>query len=291
MVICWLLARSLSKPLLAIKGTAASFGDGNFSARVDKATSRNDELGELARSFNKMADKLATNMGAHQRLLADVSHELRSPMTRLQIAIALANKTSSQPEELEKHLTRCELEVTRLDEMISDVLSLSRLENTFQQIELDDICLAELLTSTINDAQYLADEKQIIINHQIEDPLIMPADSHLLASAFNNVLSNAIKYSAIKSSIEVTLSHANSYAKLTISDYSGGVPESALTELFKPFYRVSTARDRATGGTGLGLAITQQAIIAHNGTITAENNDSGGLTITVKLPLNKHKAE
>jgi len=286
MSISWLLARSLSKPLLKIKDTAKSFGNGDFTARVERINNRGDELGTLAKSFNVMAEKLEQGINAHQRLLADVSHELRSPMTRLQIALALANKSSENPTELEKHLLRCELEVTRLDEMIADVLTLSRLENTYQQALLTDIDLHELLETIIDDAQYLANEKSINIEQQLSQPCCLPADNQLLASAIQNILTNAIKYSPENTTINVNLQQTVDRIKITIIDAGKGVPEHALPELFKPFYRVSDSRERTTGGTGLGLAIAQQAILTHKGTINAKNNHSGGLTITINLPLN-----
>jgi two-component system sensor histidine kinase CpxA len=286
MTISWLLARSLSKPLLKIKDTATTFGNGDFTARVQQVSRRSDELGVLAKSFNTMAEKLEQGISAHQRLLADVSHELRSPMTRLQIALALANKSAENPKELEKHLLRCELEVTRLDDMIADVLTLSRLENTYQQILLADVDLHDLLQTIIDDAQYIANEKSIIIEQELTKPCYLFADSQLLASAMQNILTNAIKYSPENTMINVSLQQSIEQLEITIKDAGMGIPEHALPELFKPFYRVSDARERTTGGTGLGLAIAQQAVMAHQGTIKAENNHSGGLTITINLPLN-----
>jgi len=285
MVLSWLLARSLVKPLLAMQHTAAKFGDGDLSARVVSAAKRKDELGELAISFNNMAAKLAENFNVHQRLLADVSHELRSPMTRLQIALVLASRAIEQPKELNRHLNRCELEVTRLDQMICDVLSLSRLENSHQILKFEEVNLTTLVQSIIEDEQYTADEKSITINSRLATDCNIPADSHLISSAISNILSNAIKYSPSESTIEAALASNAEYATLTIVDAGIGVPNSALKQLFKPFYRVSQARDRASGGTGLGLAIAQQAITSHKGTISAQNNDSVGLTITITLPL------
>lgn len=285
MLLSWLLARSIIKPLLAMKNTATEFGDGDLTARVIKPSLRKDELGELAVSFNEMAEKIAINVDAHQRLLADVSHELRSPMTRLQIALALAHKSTEQPLELAQHLARCELEVSRLDQMINDVLSLSRLENSAQNLAFEPIDLVALIQSIITDEQYIADEKSITISHRLESNCQLLADAQLLSSAMSNVLSNAIKYSPECSSVDLIMKTSISHVSVTISDTGIGVPDSALTQLFKPFYRVSQARDRATGGTGLGLAIAQQAITAHNGSISAKNNDSGGLTITLILPL------
>jgi len=284
-VLCWLLAKTLSRPLDNMQATAAKLGEGNLSARVEKADKRNDELGSLARSFNKMAEKLELSLGAQQRLLADVSHELRSPMTRLQLALGLAQKNATSPDELAKHLARCEKEVTRLDEMVADVLSLSRLENTMQPLHLEKIDIAAVLSILVQDAQFLADEKAIIIEASKVPVTIMEADSQLLASAIGNILTNAVKYSDRHSTIKLGFEQASQTLTLTISDTGPGVPEAALSQLFKPFYRVAEARDRKTGGTGLGLAIAKQAIMAHKGSISAHNNLDKGLTVTIELPL------
>lgn len=284
-VFLWLLARSLTKPLIAMQKTAARFGDGELTARVPLAAQRNDEIGACAASFNLMAEKLEQNIGSHQRLMADVSHELRSPMTRLQIALGLAQQESINPELLQKHLQRCELEVARLDEMISNVLSLSRMENTISQMELMSVDLKQLLQLCIEDAQYIANEKSININFQDNGVSLTQADPNLLASAFNNILINAVKYSHHNDQLNVSLVKKESHFVINIIDSGIGVPPADLSRLFEPFYRVTQARDRATGGTGLGMAIAKQAVIAHGGKIFAENNENKGLTVTIEIPI------
>jgi len=289
MLLAWLLARSLSKPILAIKQAATAIGNGQLDARVTNANNRNDELGSLSKSFNTMAEKLSQNLTANQRLLADVSHELRSPMTRLQLAVGLAQQTKQNPELQEKHLARCELEVTRLDKMIDDVLSLSRLENSFQKINLQSVVLDSLLADICQDCQYLADEKDMLITLKNTSSVKLLADQNLLNSAFSNVIINAIKYSPKSSEIVISLKHVTASQEcinIIISDSGTGVPSDALAQLFQPFYRINEDRDRESGGTGLGLAIAQQAVLAHNGNITAKNNNNGGLTVTITLPLN-----
>ncbi|MBA6234328.1 MULTISPECIES: ATP-binding protein [unclassified Colwellia] len=288
-LLAWLLARTLSKPILAIRRAATDIGNGQLDARIKNADKRKDELGSLATSFNTMADKLSLNLTANQRLLADVSHELRSPMTRLQLAVGLAQQSINKPELQKKHLARCELEVTRLNEMISDVLSLSRLENTFQKINLQTVHLDELLTDICQDCQYIADEKHILITMNNFLSLDLLADQNLLSSAFSNVIINAIKYSPKNSEVIISMhrlidKQQNSIS-IIISDNGTGVPQSTIEKLFQPFYRVDEARDRNSGGTGLGLAIAQQAVLAHNGKISAKNKDSGGLSVRITLPL------
>jgi len=284
-ILLWFLTRSLTKPLIAMQKAAARFGDGEFSARVPLMAQRNDEIGAVAISFNLMAEKLEQNIGAHQRLMADVSHELRSPMTRLQIALGLAQQDNISQSLLHKHLQRCELEVARLDEMISSVLSLSRLENTISQMELMSVDLHQLLTLCIEDAQYIANEKSMTITFDSDCAARLHADANLLSSAINNTLVNAIKYSHKNDQLKVHLHRTNSHFIIDIIDTGTGVPASDLTKLFEPFYRVAQSRDRATGGTGLGMAIAKQAIVAHNGKISALNNSENGLTVTIELPL------
>lgn len=285
--LCWLLAKTLTRPIIAIKHAATEIGKGNYQARVINGEKRNDELGEMAKSFNHMAEKLATNMHSHQRLLADVSHELRSPMTRLQIAIGLIESSAKQGKDLDKHIARCEREIGQLDNMIGNVLSLSRMENTFQKASFETLEINSLLTTAVEDAQYLANEKGInIINNTTADCKLF-ADQSLMLSALNNILINAIKHSEENSKINVTTEVNADLLTISIADSATGVPEEQLPLLFDAFYRVSTARDRETGGTGLGLAIAKQAVVIHQGEISAENNHSGGLTITIELPINK----
>ncbi len=288
-VLSWLLARSLVKPILAMKHTSATFGNGDLSARAKAAALRNDEIGELAKSFNAMAEKIEDNFGAHQRLLADVSHELRSPMTRLQIALGLAAKCKTEPDILQRHLSRCELEVTRLDQMINDVLCLSSLENNTQNTALQEIDLNQLIQTIVEDEQYIANEKGIQIKTEYLHHCIIPADQALMRSAISNILSNAIKYSPEKSVISLYMLQDATHVRLSIVDQGMGVPDADLADMFKPFYRVSQSRERATGGTGLGLAIAQQAITAHQGVISAQNNQGNGLTVSIELPLQSTK--
>jgi two-component system sensor histidine kinase CpxA len=270
---------------------AARLGDGEFSARIPLIAQRNDEIGACAVSFNLMAEKLEQNIASHQRLMADVSHELRSPMTRLQIALGLAQQDNISEALLHKHLQRCELEVARLDEMIANVLTLSRMENTISQMELMSVDLKQLLTLCIEDAQYIANEKSITITFDCQGTSLLQADPNLLSSAINNILINAIKYSHTNDQLKVHLIKTSSHFIINIIDTGIGVPADDLPKLFEPFYRVAQSRDRATGGTGLGMAIAKQAIVAHNGNISAENNSENGLTVTIELPLDISKNE
>ena len=286
---CWLLAKTFTKPLIAIQKASEDIGEGKLTTRITTFDQRSDEFGTLARSFNQMAEQLENNITAHQRLLGDVSHELRSPLTRLQLAVALAEKNIGNDIEQQKHLNRCETEVERLDEMIADVLTLSRLEHNQTVFVADDTDLSALLTQVVNDCQYFATSKGVTIALKAQNNCVLLADSKLLSSAISNVVNNAVKYSPNDKVVTVELSQQNEQLMLSISDQGSGVPNDMIDKLFTPFFRVADARDRSSGGTGLGLAIAQQAIVFHQGEIIAQNQESSGLKVIITLPTISNK--
>ena len=283
-LLCLLLAHSFSKPIRLIKKATTKLGQGDFDSRVEGVGHLSGELEQLANSFNKMAEQLQQNQSSQRRLLGDVSHELRSPMTRLQMALGLAQQESTTPQAREQYLQRCQREIDRLDHMIENVLVLSRLENTLQNAEYEQVNLSTLIQNIINDEQFIADKKSIKISYNAPAKIILLADQTLLTSAISNVLNNAVKYSPEKSAINVQLLLEKQKVILVVSDSGNGVPEESLTQLFTPFYRVNLARDRATGGTGLGLAIAKQAVLTHQGEIFAKNNVDNGLSVIIELP-------
>lgn len=284
-VLCWLLAKHFSKPLIAIQQAAINFGQGNLSTRLNKETKRRDELGAVATSFNTMAETLENNFHAHQRLLGDVSHELRTPLARLQMALGLIETYQKSPEKQLIHITRCEKEIDTLDKMLADILTLSRLENAVKKAELNKVNLLSLINIIIDDCQYLADKNEINIDLSTTDSITIQADENLLNSTISNIITNAIKYSPEKTTITITAKVTHTHVSIFISDQGVGVPEASLSQLFKPFYRVADDRARKSGGTGLGLAIAQQAVYLHKGEIKANNNSDGGLTIAITLPI------
>lgn len=282
--LCWLLAKAFSKPLIAIQKASDALGKGNLNTRLIGFDGRSDEFGAVARSFNKMASQLEDNISAHQRLLGDVSHELRSPLARLQLAIGLVEQNIGNATEQQRHLTRCENEVDRLDTMIGDVLTLSRLEHTSAAANFENIPLISLIESVVDDCQYIATPKNVKITLVNKQVCTLFGDKKLLASAIGNVINNAVKYAPEHSTVEVALTLTAELITLTITDQGVGVPEHTLEKLFTPFFRVADARDRNSGGTGLGLAIAQQAIQQHQGRISATNVLPTGLKVTITIP-------
>lgn len=290
-ILCWILARSLSNPILKMKNATLQVAQGNLTTRVTGLDNRRDEIGELAHCFNQMASKLETNISAQQRLLGDVSHELRSPLTRLQMALALAQQEGTDQE---KYFERCQHEINQLDEMIAHVLTLSRLENTFQPLNITSLNLSLLVEDIASNEQLLAEDKQVAMSLHADKNILIEGDSHLIHGAITNVLINAIKHSPANSTISISLTQSHDHISLIITDSGQGVPQNALTKIFTAFYRVNSARDRESGGTGLGLAIAKQAINAHQGSIFANNmtpsdTRQSGLAVTIKLPKKQAK--
>lgn len=276
------MAMSLVNPIRQLRNAHRSLAQGNLDARSNGVALRNDELGQLGQDFDDMAVKISQLLAAQKRLLGDVSHELRSPLARMQIALGLASQPDSK--DLQRHLQRIELEANRLDDMIGDVLRLSRLESQLQNIELFPLSLTSLLEYLIKDANFEAQElnKSVSLT-PCEDANVL-GDQALLASAFENVVRNAVKYTEEDSCVTVTLSMEDEQVNVTIRDFGPGVPASALSQLFQPFYRVSDSRQRRSGGTGLGLAIAEKSIRSHGGSIVAHNHQDKGLEMIIKLP-------
>jgi two-component system sensor histidine kinase CpxA len=220
-------------------------------------------------------------MTSQKRLLADISHELRSPLTRLQMAAGLAQ--IHQNDQTGQYLVRIEKEAKTLDDMISDVLKLSRLEAQSQMLSKEYQPFSLVLNPVLSDATFEAKQNNKRLNIVGEQDAEFKYDGQIISSALDNVLRNAIKYA--NSLITVELKHNKNHLIITISDDGPGVPNNDLKQLFEPFFRVSHSRERNSGGTGLGLAITKHAILAHNGIIELKNQDNSGLSVIISLPI------
>jgi two-component system sensor histidine kinase CpxA len=280
-LVCFALASYLSSPIAKIRQATNKLASGDLATRIaDKLGRRRDELGDLARDFNVMADRIESLVTSQQRLSRDVSHELRSPLARMNVALEIAKKKSN--DETKPVLHRIENEAFRLNEMISRILTLSKLESGSDDFERARINLKELVEDVAEDAAFEAEAKGKSVNVVKNDDCRVMGSETLIRSAVENVLRNAVRYTAEGTSVDVALASKNGKAVVTITDHGGGVPDAELTNLFRPFYRVSESRERATGGIGLGLAIAQQAVKAHKGTIAAANRN-GGLAVEIVL--------
>jgi len=274
----WLAAVGLVLPIRKVSRSAESFGRGDLTARV--TTRRQDELGDLARSFNKMADRLENLITSERRLLQDVSHELRSPLARLKLATKLA-RTSSDPQAA---LDRIERDLDRMTSLMSDIVEITRLEADPSPLELTDLSLDLLIDSIVEDCRIEAETHRcsIAASGGVRHPI--RGNEELLRRAIENVVRNAIRYSPQGALVEIFTSEDSGVAKIEVRDHGPGVPPELCARLFEPFFRVEKARDTLRGGTGLGLSIASRAIQLHRGTITATNADPG-LQVTMSLPL------
>ena len=251
--------------------------DGDLGTRIVVRDQGGDETDELARDFNSMAAQIEQQIQSQKRLLSDVSHELRSPLARLRIALALAERDA---ENRDKHLGRIDNEAERLEELIAQLLH-SQTANTNLDVHID---LATLLKELCADASFEGESagKQVEFSTDLEEAVVA-THSDLLKKTFENILRNALKYTRDNSTVTARLIRSRDEYVVRIEDHGPGVAESELEKLFDEFYREDTARPRETGGYGLGLSIAKRAITSHKGKISAENT-ANGLEITVRIP-------
>lgn len=284
--VCLLLARYLVAPVDRLRLATRQLASGDLNVRVLPALKgRKDDLGLLAQDLDAMAQRLRQLLEGRQRLLRDVSHELRSPLARLQLALSLARR---DPTATERHLTRAGLEADRLEQLIARTLRLVRLEGPPHELERIEVDVGDLLRGIASEVAIEADARGCAVSVQAETALRLPADPELLRSAFENVIRNAVRYSPVGAAVSVRARRgANDVdpVEVVVRDAGPGVPDKDLALIFEPFYRVDAAREhRSTGGEGLGLAIAARAIGRHGGAIRAANADGGGLTIHISLP-------
>ena len=285
---CYWLASYLTRPIVKLRATTHELADGNLTARMSHSlTRRHDELGYLGREFNLMAERIEALVEAQRRLVAGVSHELRSPLARLHVALGLARRRAG--EEATTALDRIEHEAENLNEMIGRLLTLSRLESGAAGLEKTPVALAALVREVAADADFEARSRNCAVLIETCEECTTNGAAAILRSAIENVLRNAVRYTAEGTEVEVTLRCVDDglrpQAVISVRDHGKGVPAESLKDIFRPFYRVEDARDRASGGTGLGLAITERALHLHGGSVVAANAADGGLVVELRLPL------
>jgi signal transduction histidine kinase len=286
---CFWLARYITLPVTELRSVARELASGNLSSRAGTAAlRRKDEIADLSRDFNLMAERIESLMASQRRLIQSVSHELRSPLARLNVALGLAYRHADP--KVQAPLERIEREAGRLNDLIGDLLKLARWESGIGPAEKSHVELDMLVREIAADADFEARSLERAVIVRTAESCSINGVRELLYSAIENVMRNAVKYTCEGSEVEVSLEHisigSENFAVILVRDHGDGVPEEALKSLFKPFYRVANARERASGGTGLGLAITETAVRLHGGQVKAENSPTGGLVIEILLPLN-----
>lgn len=273
----WLLAIGIASPIRHLTAVVGRFGRGDLESRAPIA--RRDEVGNLAWAFNDMAGRIQTLMTAERRLLQDISHELRSPLTRLSIGVELLRTTADR----ERAIGRLELEVERLTQLVGSLIEVTRSEGDPSLRKSEAVDVASIVHRAVKSCRLESDLHGCQIDTVGEATQLVLGDPELIRRAIDNVLRNAIRYAPPQTSIEVHVSENKADTIVSIRDAGPGVPEALLPRLTDPFFRVDAARDTNTGGVGLGLAIARRAVLLHHGTLVAENA-SPGLRVTLTIP-------
>lgn len=281
-LLCFALARYIARPVEVLQGAARRAAQGDLSVRVaPQLAPRKDELVSLAEEFDQMAERIETLLQSQRQMLGDISHELRSPLTRLGVALELAQDGDAEA------LQRMSAELRKLDGLIEQILMLNRLDAGEKWAELQPTNLETVLNEIVRDANYEGRVRNVSVDLHTS-AVTLDGNPALLKSCIENVVRNALRYSPENSRVEVIVELiCDREVSITVRDRGPGVPAEALRRLFDPFYRVAESRSEGSGGRGLGLSISQRAAAMHGGTIVAKNREGGGLEIEIRVPLKK----
>lgn len=283
-LIGWWLARSVARPVEALRNATRRMASGEMSTRVGRIRgTRYNEMTQLAQDFDAMAERIEALLAHDRRVLQDLSHELRSPLARLQLILDLARR-SAAPSEAAAYFDQAEAEIIRLDRMTGEMLALSRMEGGIAGLARERMDLVALARQSVQQAQLEADAGCIGLRLiGPDEPILVDGSPQLIGRAIDNLLGNAIKFSRHGGSVKVTVSAASGAGQIAVCDNGPGVPEAELASLFRPFFRGSNAAEAE--GHGLGLAIVQRVANIHGGELAAANREGGGLRVSLRLPL------
>ena len=275
-ILCYGLARQLTSPLRRMQKTIERFGHGDFTARVN--TRRADELGQLGRAVDQMAERIEILVKSQRRLLQDISHELRSPLARLGVAVELGRSGGNAT----TAFNRIDREADRLNTLVGELIQVTRAEGDPSGLTTEPVRLDELVRVIVDDVHIEADRRGVALLVETCE-VDVQGSPELLRRAIENILRNAIRYSPEGGRVEVSLGRSEAGWRIAVRDFGSGVPADSLAHLFDPFYRVESDRGRTSGGVGLGLAIAKRAVELHHGTLRA-TNASPGLLVEIELP-------
>jgi two-component system, OmpR family, sensor histidine kinase CpxA len=281
--ICYLLTRHLTTPILRLRQASRRLANGELATRAAGFETRHDELGALVRDFNSMGDRIEALLSSQRQLISDVSHELRSPLARLTVALDLARERMGN----DPAFAHMERGFDRLSDMVGRLLTVARLDASARATEMKALNLSALVSEVVADAEFESRNRNCTVQPSIETDICVRGNGDLLRSAIEDVIRNAVRYTAPGTAVEVQLRRADAGSAsciLTVRDHGPGVPDSELANIFRPFYRVASARDRQSGGAGLGLAIADRIARLHGGSVCAVNTP-GGLEIVFNLPV------
>jgi signal transduction histidine kinase len=276
-VVCWLMALNIATPLRDLSRAVDRFGRGELDIRLQSR--RRDEIGDLSRSFDHMADRIGTLLTAERRLLQDVSHELRSPLARLSFAAELTRTAENR----DQAAAKLKKEIARLTELVGALVEVTRAEGDPAAAPFEAVRLDDLLFDVVEDCRVEADARGCDIALNVDHHLTLSGDRELLRRALENVVRNALRYTPPDSEVEVEMNTTPETINICVRDCGPGVPDELLPRIFEPFFRVDDSRDSATGGVGLGLAIAKRAVAVHHGRVWAQNGNPG-LWVSIELP-------
>lgn len=284
--ICYLLTRHITTPVLRLREASQHLASGELTARAAPGLERRrDELGALVSDFNRMAERIEELVLGQRQLIYDISHELRSPLARLNVALDLVRKN----EATETAFDHMERDLESLSEMIGRLLTIARLDAAPAPIPFSRINLSDLAAALVADSGFEAQQRDVGIKLHCERDYWVDGNPELLNSAIENIVRNAIRFTDEGTEVEIRIGsreqNGKTLVQITVRDFGPGLPEEELQKIFRPFYRVSEARDRQSGGVGLGLAIAERVVRMHRGTIGAENAAPRGLSVRIELPL------
>lgn len=283
-LLCLVLARHIASPIRVLQGAATRIADGELSVRAMPAIGpRKDELAKLASDFDRMAERIQSLLHKQKELLGDISHELRSPLARLNVSLELLRRGDNSA------VGRMQSEIDRLDELIGQILTLTRLQMGEGQKITTSVNLRSIVESVAEDTRFEGreDGRSVVSTHT--DDCWLVGDPALLRSCIENVVRNAVRHTKQNTEVVIVLNKVSvaemSWARIAVSDNGNGVPPESLSRLFEPFYRVSEPGALRSDGFGLGLTIAQRVAVLYGGNITAQNLDAGGLEVIIELPL------
>ncbi|HEY3991157.1 MAG TPA: ATP-binding protein [Acidobacteriaceae bacterium] len=282
--ICYLLTRYLTAPILRLREASQQLAQGDFSTRAAGMERRRDELGWLVRDFNAMAGRIEELVSRQRQLIYDISHELRSPLARLNVALDLGRERKGN----DSAFDHMEQDLECLNDMIARLLTVARLDTSDTPVPMAYVDLTELVSQIVRGADFELQKRGGAVRLSSQGDYFVQGNAELLHGAIENVVRNAIRYTGAGNSVEVQLESAGTsapvFVRLLVHDYGPGVPEPELVNIFQPFYRVADDRNRESGGTGLGLAIAERVVRIHGGSIRARNAEPRGLQVEILLP-------
>jgi two-component system, OmpR family, sensor histidine kinase CpxA len=283
--ICYLLSRYLTAPIVRLREASQLLAAGHLSTRASaEMERRNDELGFLVRDFNAMASRIEELISRQRQLIQDISHELRSPLARLKVALDLSRERKGS----DSAFNQMEQDIDRMSEMIGRMLTVAKLDTPSAPVQMARIDLGYLVSQVVRSAEFEMRERDNAVKLTVRGRCFVHGSAELLQSAIENVIRNAVRYTTPDASVDIHLELLEkpdgSFLLLSVRDYGVGVPESELPNIFRPFYRVANDRDRESGGAGLGLAIADRVVRVHGGTIRACNGTPPGLRVEICLP-------